>query len=132
MACERGTPTSNVVDPEEEEEEDDDDEPGCEHDVDLQEDDPYEYDDDIRLPATSGERRDVDSYDDDDDDNDDDADDEERLSLFEAASYLVAGGSSVSTTKVSAPCCKSCSIEGLPLFLLGSPVDASCTCTSRQ
>jgi hypothetical protein len=92
-------------------------ESGREH-GDPQEDDPYEYDDDIRPPARSS--------------NTDD-DDEECLSLFEAANYLVSG-SSVPTTKVSAPCwgCKSCSVEGLPLFLLGSPAEASCTCTSCQ
>jgi len=90
---------------------------------DPQEDDPYEYDDDIRLPTTSGGRRDVDSDDDD-----------ERLSLFEAANYLVST-SSVPTTRVGAPCwtCKSCAVEGLPLFLLGSPTaEASRTCTSCQ
>lgn len=98
-------------------------EPNRVHD-DPQEDDPYEYDDDIRLPTTSGERRDIDS----------DDDDVECLSLFEAANYLVSG-SSVPTTRVSAPCwgCKNCSVEGLPLFLLGSPTaEASCMCTSCQ
>lgn len=91
-----------------------------EHD-DPQEDDPYEYDDDIRPPAASREA------------DDDDDDDVECLSLFEAASYLAAG-SSVPTTRVSAPCwgCKSCTVEALPLFLLGSPTEATCTCTSRQ
>ncbi|KAL0107527.1 hypothetical protein PUN28_014682 [Cardiocondyla obscurior] len=110
-AREERTPTPDVVEPEE---------AGHDHD-DPQEDDPYEYDDDIR-PATSGEHR-----------NGDDDDDDECLSLFEAASYLVSG-SSVPTTKVSAPCwgCKSCAVEGLPLFLLGSPAEASCTCTSCQ
>lgn len=114
-AREECTSTPDVVEPEES---------GRVHD-DPQEDDPYEYDDDIRLPTTSGERRDSD-----DDDDDDDA----CLSLFEAANYLVSG-SSVPTTRVSAPCwgCKGCAVEGLPLFLLGSPVaEASCTCTSCQ
>lgn len=94
-------------------------EPGREHD-DPQEDDPYEYDDDIRPPAASRQ----------DDDDDDDA---ECLSLFEAATYLAAS-SSVPTTRVSAPCwgCKSCTVEALPLFLLGSPSEATCTCTSCQ
>lgn len=108
---EERTSTPDVVEPEE---------TGRDHD-DPQEDDPYEYDDDIRPSATSGEHRDVDTDDDD-----------ECLSLFEAANYLVSG-SSVPTTKVSAPCwgCKG-AVEGLPLFLLGSPAEASCTCTSCQ
>lgn len=109
-AREERTPTPDVVEPEE---------TGRDHD-DPQEDDPYEYDDDIRPPATSGEHCDTD-------------DDDECLSLFEAASYLVSGPS-VPTTKVSAPCwgCKGCAVEGLPLFLLGSPSEASCACTSCQ
>ncbi|KYQ53840.1 Trafficking kinesin-binding protein milt, partial [Trachymyrmex zeteki] len=109
-AREERTLTPDVVEPEETDRDHDD----------PQEDDPYEYDDDIRPPTTSGEHHDIDSDDDD-----------ECISLFEAANYLVSG-SSVPTTKISAPCwgCKGCTVEGLPLFLLGSPSEASCTCTS--
>lgn len=113
-ARERRTSTPDVVEPEEHGRDD------------PQEDDPYEYDDDIR-PTTSGMGRcDVDS---------DVEDDEECLSLFEAANYLVSGtASTIPTTKVGAPCwgCKSCAVEGLPLFLLGSPTEASRTCASCQ
>ncbi|KAG7188003.1 hypothetical protein KM043_013958 [Ampulex compressa] len=85
---------------------------------DLQEDDPYEYDEDIRPSAAS------DIY-------------EERsfLDLDPCLGQSSAGeGPSVPTTRIGAPCwdCKGCTLGTTPLFLLGSPAEAPCTCVSCQ
>lgn len=95
-----------------------------------QEDDPYEYDEDIRPSTSSYVERDATV-----DEPDYESQEIAGLVLRFETHYSQTGAvpNDVPTIRVSAPCwdCKSC-VEGTPLFLLGSPTDTPCTCISCQ
>lgn len=91
------------------------------------EDDPYEYDDDIRPSNATGI-------------HEDDYEDEELLQLeaaavAEAALNTLDANKPTSSARAAAPCwgCVHCKHEATsPLFLVASPAEAPCNCSTCQ